>query len=180
MTRNVRFPGAGAVTNQHQRQLPVPAAVVGQLIDTLAGPGDRLWPTEQWPAMSFDRPLSVGARGGNGPIRYHVDTYTPGELIRFRFEAPAGFDGYHEYVAVRSSPGSTVLRHCLVMRTTGPARLSWPLVFRPLHDALIEDSLDKASRRVGLKSPEPRQWSWRVRILRAVARRVQRRRGSSR
>src|SRR5664280_1614566 len=76
------------VNNRHQRTLSARPAVVGQLIDGLAGHEDRLWPTEQWPAMCLDRPLGVGARGGHGPVRYCVEAYTPGEAIRFRFEAP--------------------------------------------------------------------------------------------
>lgn len=156
------------VHNVHERQLPVPPEVVGRLIDALASPADELWPDELWPAMRFDRPMSVGARGGHGPIRYHVEDYAPGQRVRFRFEAPAGFDGYHEYVVVRSG-GDTVLRHSCVMRTVGPARLTWPLLYRPLHDALLEDSLDKATRSLGLDVLEPQRWSWRVRRLRALA-----------
>lgn len=159
------------VENKHERRLSASPAAVGRLIDGLAGAGDPLWPTERWPAMRFDRPLGVGARGGHGPIRYRVESYTPGETIRFRFEAPAGFHGYHEYVAIRQAACSTVLRHSLVMRTTGRARLTWPLLFRPLHDALIEDSLDNASRSLGLMIAAPNAWSWRVRLLRAIARR---------
>jgi len=126
--------------------------------------------------MRLDRPLSVGARGGHGPIRYHVEDYVPRQLVRFRFEAPAGFDGYHEYLILRIAEADTVLRHSLLMQTTGPARLSWPLLYQPLHDALIEDSLDKASRSLRVEAPEPHRWSWRVRCLRAVARGAQRRR----
>jgi hypothetical protein len=163
------------VNNEHQRQLAAPPQVVGRLIDGLAGPEDRLWPTEQWPAMRFDRPLGVGASGGHGPVRYHVEAYIPGEVIRFRFRAPTGFDGYHEYAVVPLPNSGTLVRHRLVMATTGPARLSWPLLYRPLHDALIEDSLDKASRSLGLAITKPRRWSWRVRLLRTAVRAARRR-----
>ena len=163
------------VNNGHQRQLAAPPQVVGRLIDGLAGTDDRLWPTEQWPAMRFDRPLGVGASGGHGPVRYQVEAYIPGEAIRFRFRAPTGFDGYHEYVVVPLPDSGTLLRHRLVMATAGPARLSWPLLYRPLHDALIEDSLDKAGRSLGLNVAEPRRWSWRVRLLRTAVRPARRR-----
>lgn len=159
------------VENMHQRLLSAAPAVAGRLIDGLAGPDDPLWPTETWPAMRLDRSLGVGARGGHGPIRYRVESYAPGEAIRFRFEAPAGFSGYHEYVVIPQETGSTVLRHSLVMRTTGLARLSWPLLFRPLHDALIEDSLDKAGRSLGMTIVSPNVWSGHVRLLRGFARR---------
>ncbi len=164
------------IQNVHERRLPASPEAGGRLIDALASPRDELWPAEQWPAMRLDRPLSVGARGGHGPIRYHVEDYVPGQLVRFRFEAPAGFDGYHEYLILRIAEADTVLRHSLLMQTTGPARLSWPLLYQPLHDALIEDSLDKANRSLRVEVPEPHRWSWRVRCLRAVARGAQRRR----
>lgn len=160
------------VVNMHERVLAAPAEAVGQLLDGLAGPDDRLWPGKRWPVMRFDRPLSVGAHGGHGPVRYHVESYTPGSAIRFRFDRPAGFHGYHEYVISATGSGGTVLRHCLVMWTSGTARASWPLLFRPLHDALIEDSLDQALRGLGLPVPQPRRWSGRVRVLRAIATRT--------
>jgi hypothetical protein len=57
------------------------------------------------------------------------------------------------------------LRHLLEMQTTGRARLTWPMVFQPLHDALLEDALDRAELHVGTK-PHVRQWSPWVRFLR--------------
>jgi hypothetical protein len=66
------------ICNVHQRSLAVPVAEAGFLIDGLAGPDDRLWPSDRWPAMRFDRPLGVGARGGHGPVRYAVGAYVPG------------------------------------------------------------------------------------------------------
>jgi hypothetical protein len=45
------------------------------------------------------------------------------------------------------------------------ARLGWPLVIRPIHDALHEDVLDTAEAVVG-RTPPPHEWSRRVRFLR--------------
>jgi hypothetical protein len=50
----------------------------------------------------------------------------------------------------------------------GPARLSWPLVFRPLHDALLEDALDNAERQVTGRLQLPARWSPYVRALRRI------------
>ena len=163
------------VRNLHERQLAAPPPVVGALIDSLATPDDRLWPREQWPAMRFDRPLGVGARGGHGPICYTVVAYQPGVRVRFEFSAPAGFCGYHEYEVLPDTDQRSVLRHSLVMTTRWPAWVSWPLLFRPLHDALIEDSLDTAARNLGLASTTPNRWSRRVRHLRSLIGRRQRR-----
>ncbi len=157
------------IRNIHERTLPVPPAAAGALLDSLSGPDDRLWP-RRWPAMRFDRPLAVGAVGGHGPIRYTVEQYRPAGHVRFRFDAPAGFDGYHEYEVLPDGDDACRLRHSLVMTTRGPARLTWPLLFRPLHDALIEDSLDTAVRSLGLHLRAPSQWSARVRMLRSSIR----------
>ena len=120
--------------------------------------------------MRLDRPLSVGARGGHGPIRYNVEAHTRGSAVRFRFERPSGFNGYHEYVLTATPSGETLLRHSLLMTISGTARITWPLFYRPLHDALIEDSLDQAERSLGLPGQQTRRWSRRVRVLRAIAR----------
>lgn len=153
------------VLNIHDRELRASAREVGALIDSLASPADRLWPRAVWPRMRFDRPLGVGAVGGHGPIRYAVEDFVPGISVRFRFLGPKGFDGWHGLELNAKDLETTVLRHVLSMTTHGPARLSWPLVFRPLHDALIEDAFTQAELALGLE-PVPRPWSPRVRCLR--------------
>ena len=99
--------------------------------------------------MEFDRPLGVGARGGHGPIRYFIEEYVPGKSIKFRFTGPDGFDGFHGYDRVETTASTVVLRHTLKMTTHGLAILSWPLIYRPMHDALIEDSLATAEASLG-------------------------------
>jgi hypothetical protein len=155
------------VRNVHQRFFAVPPERLAPLLDSLSSRSDLLWPFEQWPRMRLDRPLQVGASGGHGPIRYDVEQYEPGKRVAFRFRAPRGFDGTHALV-VEPSAGGTLLRHEVEMETRGPALLSWPLVFRPLHDALIEDALEKAERMLLGSVASPACWSWRVRVLRAL------------
>lgn len=154
------------VVNVHDRKLDVSPAEAGALIDTLATGDDRLWPRDSWPRMRFDRPLGVGATGGHGPVRYLVEAYSPGESVRFRFLGPTGFDGFHGYSVVREG-GSVILRHVLQMQARGPALVTWPLVFRPLHDALMEDSLARAEEALGLPATV-RPWSSWVKLLRWV------------
>lgn len=155
------------VLNGHERVLAAEPAEVGALLDRLSSHEDGIWPRDRWPSMRFDRPLGVGAVGGHGPIRYDVEDYQPGRSVRFRFTAPRGFLGTHGY-EIEERPEGVVLRHMLKMRTEGPALLSWPLVFRPLHDALIEDSLDRAERSLGREPARPARWSLRVRLLRSL------------
>lgn len=157
--------GVVKVQNVHERVLEASPERVGALLDGLARSGDGLWPEDRWPPMLFDRPLGVGAVGGHGPIRYVVEMYEPGRSIRFRFTAPPGFVGTHGFDIRPLSSGTTRLRHVLAMQIRGAALLTWPLVFRPLHDALIEDSLDRAQRSLGAK-PAGSRWSLWVRSLR--------------
>ncbi len=115
--------------------------------------------------MRLDRPLQVGASGGHGPIRYRVEAYEPGRAVVFRFTRPQGFEGTHGFEVEARSTGSR-LRHVLEMEARGTACVSWPLVFRPLHDALIEDALDRAQRALGEVPARPNRWSAFVRLLR--------------
>ena len=162
------------VRNVHERVIrtPLPAPEVGGLlIDNLAGRDDALWPRERWPPMRFDRPLGVGASGGHGPIRYVVEDFVPGRSVRFRFTAPRGIVGTHGFDVEAVAAGAVRVRHTMSARLGGWARLSWPLVFRWLHDALIEDALDRAEAGCRpLRAAPPRQWPRRVRVLRRVAR----------
>jgi hypothetical protein len=155
------------VLNIHQRTIAATPEQVGRLIDSLSSDDDLLWPHARWHRMTFDRPLQIGARGGHGPIRYDVEAYEPGRSIRFRFTGPRGFNGYHGYDLTRQGEQEVILRNTLQMTTSGPALLSWPLVFRPLHDALIEDSLARAQKSMG-EDPDPPPWSRWVRTLRWV------------
>ena len=110
----------------------------------------------------------MGARGGHGPIRYRVELYEPSRQVRFRFERPRGFDGIHEFRVVADGDSPAQLVHRLEARMSGAARLSWPLVFGPLHNALIEDALDNAERQVTGQLRRPARWSIYVSALRRV------------
>ncbi|WP_307853127.1 hypothetical protein [Kitasatospora sp. RG8] len=111
-----------------------------------------------------------GAAGGHGPVRYTVAAYVPGRWVRFAFTGPRGFDGFHECTVHRADGGRTVLRHTLAMHARGRALLSWPLLFRPLHDALIEDAMDRAERACTGAVARPARWSPLVRLLRRALR----------
>ena len=155
------------VVNVHQRLLHAPPEQVGALIDTLASPADALWP-RGWPRMQFDRPLGVGARGGHGPIRYTVEAYVPGQMLRFRFNGPTGFDGWHGFEVLDATAVHCVLEHRIEMEARGPALLTWPLAIRHLHDACVEDALSQAQLALG-NTPKPVPWPARVRLLRWLA-----------
>jgi hypothetical protein len=156
------------IHNVHQRELPVTADRAGRLLNGLGSASDPLWPTESWPPMRFDRPLAPGAEGGHGPIRYRVEEHEPGRRVRFRFTGPAGLTGTHEFT-IRAAPGGCLLRHAIEGRASGRMLTAWPLLYRPLHDALLEDALDKAEAGLTGRTAGPPAWSWWVRRLRAAA-----------
>ncbi len=157
------------IENVHARRLDAAPDEVGAVIDSLAdGVDDRLWPSARWPAMRFDGPLAVGTRGGHGPIRYSVAEYERGRRVAFEFDPPTGLEGRHLFEVIESERG-TVLRHELIATPYGRMRFAWAPVFRPLHDALIEDSLDRAEASAIGKDWQPSRLSARVRMLRRLA-----------
>ncbi|MGW6459257.1 SRPBCC family protein [Streptomyces sp. NPDC055078] len=162
------------VYNVHERLLTANKSDVGAMIDALSSDADRLWPHPRWPRMAFDRPLTAGAVGGHGPIRYTVAAHVPSVWVRFAFTGPRGFDGFHEYVVLPLDEDRTLLRHTLAMDTHGPAHLTWPLLWRPLHDACLEDSLDRAELACTGRVARPARWSPYVRLLRGLASRTRR------
>ena len=147
------------IRNVHARDY---GTAPGALLDSILDPARSIWPSPPWPALRLDRGLAVGSRGGHGPIRYAVEAYEPGRRVRFRFDPRLGFDGWHELAT-----DGTRLTHVLECRASGVALMKWLLVIRPLHDALLEDLLDRAAEALG-DPPRRARWSWRVRANRHV------------
>jgi hypothetical protein len=151
------------MSNVHERVIAAPIARVGELLDTLSSEDDRFWPHENWSRVTFDRPLGVGASGGHGTSRYAISSYTPGRHIRFAFMAPR--DGYHEFSLQEIDSTTCLLRHTTRVKLTATTILTWYFAIRPMHDALIEDLLDKVEGYVSVVK-NPRVWSERVKTLR--------------
>jgi hypothetical protein len=160
------------IRNIHQRTLPGSIEAVAGLLDSLSEQDDRLWPGDRWPPMKMDAPLRVGAAGGHGPVRYQVSEYQPGRKIVFSFVdsgLTAGFDGQH-YFEVVPIGGQVTLRHVLEARCGLGTWLHWIAVIRPLHDALLEDALDRAERALNPSSSASTPWGLWVRLLRSALR----------
>lgn len=156
------------VQNRHERVIVAPAHDVGALINSLSSKNDLLWPRGDWPAMRLDGPLGTGSAGGHGPVRYVVSAFEPGRYVEFRFTRPSGFRGSHAFTATPHGPHRTLLRHEISMTLRGAAVFTWPLFFRPMHDALIEEGLDRAERTCGTEPGEPHRRSLWVQTLRAL------------
>ncbi|GAA4694793.1 hypothetical protein GCM10023215_35570 [Pseudonocardia yuanmonensis] len=168
--RTVAYGWFPMVRNVHEREFPAPAEQVWELVAALGGPGDRLWPAA-WLPVAFDRPLGPGASGGHGGLRYAVSRYEPGRLVEFTAAPGRSLDGTHAFVVEPRGRDRCVLRHELLLRTTGAMRVLWPLAVRPLHDAVLEDLLDTAERALGTGPARPARWSPLVRVLRLAAER---------
>jgi hypothetical protein len=161
--------------NVHERVVAASADRVGALLDALGGPGDRLWPAPEWPPMRLDRPLAIGARGGHASIRYKVTAHDPGRRVQFTFAPGVGVRGTHTFTVTPLGADRTLLRHDMAVRLEGPLRLGWPLVVRWLHDALLEDLLDRAEDAVGVPPVRRAGHSAWVRLLRRLWRPTTRR-----
>jgi hypothetical protein len=153
------------IRNVHEREYPVDPARLGELLDQVAGPGSPLWPVDKWPPMILDRPLSVGADGGHGPIRYRCTAYVPGRRAEFTFAPGFIAAGTHTFEVLDRG----ALRHTMIVRLRGAGRLLWPLAIRWLHDACLEDLLDHAADSLGHAPATPARHSPLVRLLRRLA-----------
>jgi hypothetical protein len=153
------------ICNVHVRRIAADPTVVWDLLMAMSGPSDRLWPPGI-PLMRFDGPLAVGAQGRHGPIHYTVAALDPtaGNLV-LRFREPTGLVGHHAFrVRPRGETGA-VLRHEVVADPRGSMRLQWPLIIRWIHDAVVEEILDRAEVAVGHAPAQPYQRSRWVRSL---------------
>lgn len=160
------------IHNVHRRHLPVDTTEVWELVARFGGPDDELWPPG-WPPARLDGPLEPGTPGGHGPIAYVVDAVEPGRSASFRFTAPRGFHGHHRFEVVPDAGGDrgATLEHHLDMTADPPAFVAWCVAFRPLHDALLEELLDRAERASTgrLAGPPAARSPW-VRLLRRLPR----------
>jgi hypothetical protein len=155
------------ITNKHTRTIDKPINEVADLMSSLSSNNDQLWPHEKWAPMKLDRELSEGATGGHGPIRYVVTEYKPGKKINFKFLAPSSFQGNHWFEIEEKEEKRTEITHTINMNVSGSAILPWIMIIRPMHDALIEDSFDKAELNLGL-TIQRKKWSPWVRFLKRI------------
>lgn len=158
------------IHNEHRRTVRATPGRAAFLLDEIAEPGNAYWPSDHWPALRMDRPLGVGATGGHGPVRYSCTAYEPGRLVEFTFAPGTGVIGTHTFDVLDGPTRDTcVLRHVISGRTHGLGVLAWPLAIRWLHDAVLEEMLDRAAVVLGDPPATPARWSPYVRLLRMAA-----------
>jgi hypothetical protein len=158
------------IRNVHQRVVNADVDAVGVLLDSLSSRDDRLWPN-RWPPLRLDRGLEIGSNGGHGPVRYEVARYEPGRMVAFAFTPKFPINGGHRFELLPAPYGKTLLLHTLEGHPKSWLRLGWPLCFRWLHDALIEDAFDRAEAELAGVEWQPRPLPAHVRTLRSLAKR---------
>lgn len=132
------------IQNIHARDIQAPVSLVGDILDTLGSPGDRVWASDIWVAepVVFDRPLGVGAEGGHGSIRYSVVEYQPGRRIVFRISPGGGLSGSHGFELEPVGRDHTRITHFLDAETSPWMRPLVPILIG-WHDAMLETALDR-------------------------------------
>lgn len=120
---------------------------------------------ENWPKMYLDKGLRLGSKGGHIPIKYEVVEIVPNELVRFKFIAPQGFEGYHQFEVKGLKNNSSELVHTINMDIVGMGIFTWYFAILHLHNALLRDLLAKAEASLGVQ-PKVQTWNIWVKILR--------------
>lgn len=131
------------IINIHQREYHQPYARLCDILETLSSRNDRLWPNEIWPPMILSDGLAVHSRGGHGPIGYYISNYDPGKCIEFTFTQPEDFVGTHTFEILVISESLCILKHTIDMDLNSRGAVVWCCAIKWLHDALLEDCLDK-------------------------------------
>lgn len=163
------------VKNIHERVVRTSPERAFAIFESLATPQDKLWPRRGWPALRLDAPKEQLGRGGHGPIRYRVTEHRPGERTTFEFENAAlsrGLNGIHYFELERHGDEEFVARHVIEARLGWPAIIFWPVLIRPMHDALVEDALDNFEREATQTLARAYRYTPYVRLLRSALGRV--------
>lgn len=155
--------------NIHKRSIHQPKEKISKILDSLSTKNDQLWPKEKWPPMIFKKGLTEGAIGGHGPIKYSIQKYIPGNLIEFKFVKPGGFMGIHKFEITEIENDKTELKHTINMTLSGKGIFTWYIAIKWLHDALLEDCLDKAENHF-LTDKKKTKWNIWVIFLRRLFR----------
>ncbi len=155
------------VTNIHKRIIQQPKEKLSQILDSLSSKEDQLWPNDKWPPMIFKNGLSEGAVGGHGPIKYSIQKYLSGNTIEFKFIKPDGFEGIHKFDITEINSNQTEIKHTIEMSLYGKGTITWYFAIKWLHDALLEDCLDKVENHF-LQESIRTKWNFWVFILRKL------------
>ncbi|MDN5861611.1 MAG: DUF2867 domain-containing protein, partial [Pseudonocardia sp.] len=134
---------------------------IGPLLARLGQPDDPLYPPG-WKPMRYDGDIAVGARGTHGVIT----AYEPGRLLEFTFPDGMGITGTHTFTITPVGPGRSRVRHTVDADAVPLAWLVWHTAIRPVHDAVLEELLDRLSAATGTPPVRPAVPAPYARLLR--------------
>jgi len=155
------------VLNIHKRIIDQPKLEMSKLFETLSSKEDKMLAINKWPPMKLDKGLQVGSKGGHGLIGYFVTKYKEGEFIQFQFTKPRGFNGIHEFKITELDDSKTEIKHIVDVTASGVGIFTWSIAIRWLHDAYIEDALDRVENHF-LTDKKKTEWNLWVKFLRKI------------
>ena len=144
------------IVSVHDRVVGAEVAELGERLETLGSPDDRMWLTRLVGPLVLDQGLVPGSKGGHafGVVPYQVVEHDTGFRVRFSF---VGFvlDGWHEFSLSTVDENHTRVTHRLEAKATKAARLAMAVWLGSSHDAVIEDIFDNLQRQYGTQPDYP-------------------------
>jgi Protein of unknown function (DUF3995) len=140
MVTRIRDYRGGIVLNRHERRVQGDYEEVADLLASLAGQLDRVWPGDRWPALVMNNDANPGSAGGHGFVRYWVESAERGRIV-MRFDPKMRLDGTHTF-SVEAAGSESIVRHVIDASPSSIMKLLWSVLIEPLHDALTEDAFD--------------------------------------
>ncbi|PID57285.1 MAG: hypothetical protein CR986_09135 [Ignavibacteriae bacterium] len=157
------------ITNVHQREYNYPISKLSKILETLSTEKDLMWPKENWVPVILDNGLRVNSSGGHGRIRYYITKYEYGKLVEFCFTEPKEFVGKHYFELKKLNENKTKVKHTIDVELNLKGLILWNLIIKWLHDALLEDCLDKIENNLEKTNVKTPHNAW-VKFLRKAFR----------
>lgn len=98
--------------------------------------------------MVLNNGLKINSFGGHGPIGYYISNYAIGKSIEFTFTKPKEYIGTHRFEIIETAANTTLLKHSINMSLNSKGIVTWYFAIKWLHDALLEDCLDKVHNQI--------------------------------
>jgi hypothetical protein len=164
------------VRSAHEREMSGSIEQAIEIVKTYGTLNDQMHPDELWPkirSVEPDGPPAVGKVYIRGAVRFMITFFNIGPTkahYGWKFIEPAGFNGRHESQVEDIGNRRLRFKTFVEIELRGiKFIILWFLIMRPFHNAVVEDCLDKAERKLG-NSPKGREWSLWVKLLRRLKR----------
>lgn len=122
--------------------------ILMNIIPQLCSPNQTIWPIENWPALQFNDGVKLEAHGGVATIRYRISEILPNSKIVFSFTTPKQFNGIQRFDVNPIGLNMTEFKHTTEIVVGLKGYIYWHSIIKWLHNALMEDMLNKISGKV--------------------------------